>query len=132
MLEVYTCHKVKELGQFDDVISGLEIGGLEIGGLEIGGEDTGLHSGFDCILTKGLSTLFVECRSGADARICKSEFADFAKRCGINAQAVLVSEAQTAPSQDPDVITVWKQSEIDAIGETLLEIINGEYTPIKE
>ena len=56
MLEVYTYHKVKELGRFDDVVSSFEIDW----------EGTDVKSEFDCILTKGFRTLFVECKARLD------------------------------------------------------------------
>lgn len=137
MLEVYTYHKVKELGYFDDVVSSFEIDW----------EGTGAKSEFDCILTKGFRTLFVECKARSDI---EQEFyfrlASLAKKFGINATAVLVADTQEKSFYDNapinamqrkrgsmmDVVTVWKSDEINDIGHTLLRIINGNYVGEEE
>lgn len=132
MLEVYTYHKVKELGRFDDVVSSFEIDW----------EGTDVKSEFDCILTKGFRTLFVECKARLDI---EQEFyykiAELKDQFGINATAVLVADTQEKPfySSAPvnamqrrrgnmmDVVTIWKPDEINNIGHTLLKVINGTY-----
>lgn len=130
ILEVYTYHKAKELGQFDDVVSGFE---LEWEGTEVKNE-------FDCVLTKGFRTLFVECKARPDI---DQEFyfklAGLVKQFGINATAVLIADTQERGQQAQrnavqrmrgsmmDVVTVWKPEEIRDIGHTLLRIINGTY-----
>lgn len=137
MLEVYTYHKVKELGKFDDVISSFE--------LDWEGKD--VKSEFDCILTKGFRTLFVECKARSDI---EQEFyfklSSLAKQFGINATAVLVADTQEKSFYDNapvnamqrrrgnmmDVVTIWKPDEISNIGHTLLKIINGKYVSEEE
>ena len=132
MLEVYTYHKVKELGRFDDVVSSFEIDW----------EGTDVKSEFDCILTKGFRTLFVECKARLDI---EQEFyykiAELKAQFGINATAVLVADTQEKPfyTSAPvnamqrrrgnmlDVVTIWKPNEINNIGHTLLKVINGTY-----
>ena len=132
MLEVYTYHKVKELGRFDDVVSSFEIDW----------EGTDVKSEFDCILTKGFRTLFVECKARLDI---EQEFyykiAELKDQFGINATAVLVADTQEKPfyTSAPvnamqrrrgnmlDVVTIWKPDEINNIGHTLLKVINGTY-----
>ena len=132
MLEVYTYHKVKELGRFDDVVSSFEIDW----------EETDVKSEFDCILTKGFRTLFVECKARLDI---EQEFyykiAELKDQFGINATAVLVADTQEKPfyTSTPvnamqrrrgnmmDVVTIWRPDEINNIGHTLLKVINGTY-----
>lgn len=137
MLEIYTYHKVKELGKFDDVVSGFEIDW----------EDTAVKSEFDCILTKGFRTLFVECKARSDI---EQEFyfklASLAEQFGINATAVLVADTQERSFYDNapinamqrkrgsmmNVVTIWKPDEISNIGHTLLKVINGTYVSEEE
>lgn len=132
MLEVYTYHKIKELGRFDDVVSSFEIDW----------EGTDVKSEFDCILTKGFRTLFVECKARTDI---EQEFyfklASLADQFGINATAVLIADTQEKSFYDNapvnaiqrrrgsmmDVVTIWKSDEINNIGHTLLRVINGNY-----
>lgn len=137
LLEVYTYHKVKELGQFDDVVSGFEIDW----------EGTDVKSEFDCVVTKGFRTLFVECKARTDI---EQDFyfrlAKLRDQFGINASAVLVADTQERSFYDNapvnamqrkrggmmDVVTIWKPGEIDDIGRTLLRVINGTYEPEEE
>lgn len=137
MLEVYTYHKVKELGRFDDVVSSFEIDW----------EGTDVKSEFDCILTKGFRTLFVECKARTDI---EQEFyfklASLAEQFGINATAVLIADTQEKSFYDNapinalqrkrgsmmDVVTIWKPDEINNIGHTLLKVINGTYVSEEE
>lgn len=137
ILEVYTYHKVKELGQFDDVVSSFEI--------DWGGTD--VRSKFDCFLTKGFRTLFVECKVRPNI---EQEFyfklANSVEKFGINATAVLIADTQEKSFYDNasvdamqrkcgnmlDVVTIWKPDEINNIGYTLLKIINGSYMSAEE
>lgn len=132
MLEVYTYHKIKELGRFDDVVSSFEIDW----------EGTDVKSEFDCILTKGFQTLFVECKARTDI---EQEFyfklASLADQFGINATAVLIADTREKSFYDNapvnamerrrgrkmNVVTIWKSDEINNIGHTLLKVINGNY-----
>lgn len=137
MLEVYTYHKVKELGKFDDVVSGFEIDR----------EGTGVKSEFDCILTKGFRTLFVECKARSDIeQEIYFRLAGLAEQFGINATAVLIADTQEKNFYDNapvnamqrkrgsmlDVVTIWKPDEINNIGHTLLKVINGTYVSAEE
>ena len=132
MLEVYTYHKVKELGEFDDVVSSFEIDW----------EDTEVKNELDCIITKGFRTVFIECKARTDI---EQEFyykiGRLADEFGINPTAVLIADTQERSFYDNapvnamqrkrgemmDIITIWKKEEIDNIGDTLLRIVNGEY-----
>ena len=136
MLEIYTYHRVKEL-EFDDVVSSFEIDW----------QGTEVKSEFDCIVTKGFRTLFIECKARSDI---EQEFyyklACLAKQFGINATAVLIADTQEKNFYDNapintmqrkrgnmmGVVTIWKQDEINDIGHTLLNIINGDYVHEEE
>ena len=127
MLEVYTYHKSKETGAFDDIRSSFEIDW----------EKSLASNEFDCILTKGFSALFVECKATRDI---KTEFyTKLSRLCelfGINAKAVLVADTQdtvdTKPLNDAkkgqgealDVITISNRADIGNIGNVLLSLIN--------
>ena len=105
MLKIYTYHKIKDCGYFDDVVSGL---GIEWQGTEVKSE-------FDCILTKEFRTLFIECRAQAD----------MAHQFGINATAVLVADTEGESHSENvpaniinrkrgrmmDVVTIWRSEE---------------------
>ncbi len=132
MLEIYTYHKVKELGQFDDVVCNYEVNW----------EGTKVKSEFDCIITKNFSSLFVECK--ACSHIQQNYYykiAELKNKFGINATAVLIADTQEKSFYDTvpvnsmqcirgdkmNVVTIRKPEEIENIGNTLLHIINREY-----
>lgn len=132
MLEVYTYHKIKELGRFDDVVSSFEIDW----------ENTEIKSEFDFILTKGFRTLFVECKARSDiGQEFYYKLSSLAQQFGINATAVLIADTEERSYYDNapvncmqrkrgnmmNIVTVWKSDEISNIGHTLLKIINGTY-----
>ena len=132
LLEIYTYHEAKASGGFDDIVSSFEI---DWGGTEIKNE-------FDCILTRGFRTLFVECKART---ALEQEFyfklSSLAEQFGINASAVLVVDTQEKNFPDiaaanalqrkrgsmMNVVTVWKPDEISDIGHTLLRIADGTY-----
>lgn len=132
ILEIYVYHKAKETGVFDDVVSSFELDWAQ--------ED--VKNEFDCILTKGFCTLFVECKARP---VIDQDYyfklSCLAKKFGIHAKAVLIADTQERDWQDSsavnrvqrkrgamlDVITIWKPIEIGNIGSTLLNIINGGY-----
>ncbi len=128
ILEVYTYHKVKELGWFDDVVSGVEIDR----------DDSSMTSVPDCILTKGFRTLLVWC--SAEPGIEQDTYDRITKimdEFGINATAVLITDTWEESSCDSafvnairikedsmkDVETIWEPDEISDIGHTLLRVI---------
>ena len=149
ILEVYIYHKVKECGYFDDVVSSFEIDWEEIRSRSKveeapnGEAEEDPKSEIDCILTKGFRTLFIECKAQKDI---KQDFYykmfTLADKFGINATAVLIADTREQSHYDSapvnemqrkrggmlDIVTIWKQKEIDDIGNTLMSIINGNYT----
>ena len=137
ILEVYTYHKAKALGTFDDVVSGFEIDW----------EGTGVTSEFDCILTKGFQALFVECKARPDIdQDYYFKLSQLAEQFGINATAVLIADTQEQSHYDNapvnamqrkrgkmmDVVTIWKHNEINEIDKTLLKILEGTYVSTEE
>lgn len=128
MLEVYTYHKAKESGAFDDIRSSFEIDW----------ENSLATNEFDCVLTKGFSAIFVECKA---TRNIKTEFytkiSRLAEVFGINAKVVLIADTQdstdTAPlntiqrghGEQLDVITISDRKDIGNIGMKLLSIIQA-------
>ena len=126
MLEIYTYHKAKETGAFDDIRSSFEIDW----------ENSIAKNEFDCVLTRGFSSLFIECKATRDI---KSDFYSkihtLAEFFGINAKVVLVADTQdddnTAVTNEMqrergkqlEVITVSDRTSIGNIGQTLLKII---------
>lgn len=132
ILEVYTYHKAKEIGEFNDVVSSFEIDW----------QNTDVKNEFDCILTKGFRTLFVECKARPEIeQDFYFKIACLTKQFGINATAVLIADTQEGKVYDKtiinamqrehgnmmNVITVWEPAEIGNIGHILLKIINGTY-----
>ncbi len=134
ILEIYVYHKAREAGIFDDVISSLEIKW---------GQSLNIKNEFDCVLTKGFRTLFVECK--ARNVLEQGMFNQVAglSRLGINVIPVLVAdtggieEGRAAKinrdmrerGRELGIVTVWKMNEIENIGVVLSRIINGTYTP---
>lgn len=133
MLEVYTFHKLKQVNQFDDVVSSYEIAW----------NDSGIKNEFDCIVTKGMKMLFVECK--ARTKLDQNfyyKLAELNKRFGINAKAVLVADTREDLSDRnteendinrergdllvDEVITISDVNEIDDIGNTLLRVIEQD------
>ena len=132
ILEVYTYHKIKEFGKFDDVVSSFEIDW----------EGTDVRNEFDCILTKGFRTLFVECKARPNlSQDFYHKLKSLTEQFGINAKAVLVIDTQEKSFYDSTsenskqiergrmmgIETIWKPEEIKDIGYTLLKVINGTY-----
>ncbi len=125
LLEVYLYHNVRECGAFDDAASGFE--------LEYGSPDAGRIP--CCILTKGFRTMIAACASNpADPDAVCSRLAQWAKESGINAAAVLVDDSPAARTRGTrsGVITICDPDQIEAIGSTLLEVIDGSDHPPQE
>ena len=127
LLEIYVYHKCLENYIFNDIA----------GSYEICWNNTEVRSEFDCILTSGYRSLFVECKS---RNVIEQDFyfklSALAEKFGINAQAVLIAdtrvknqnvkktnEIQILRGDMLDVITINDTKEIDDIGNTLAKII---------
>lgn len=129
ILEVYTYHKIKELGQFDDVVSSCEIQW----------QDSEVTNEFDCIMTKGFKTIIVECKARRDIeQNFYYKLLVLSQKFGIHPTVVLIADTQEVNNVSAhnamqrergsmmDVVTIWKPQEITAIGQTLLAIANSE------
>lgn len=130
MLEVYTYHKAKETGRFDDIRSSFEIDW----------ERSLATNEFDCVLTKGFSVLFVECKATREIKTTfYMKISSLVQHFGINATAVLLADTQDTPESAPlnaiqrehgeqfGVVTISDRKEIENIGNVLESIINGTY-----
>ncbi|MCI8483000.1 MAG: DUF1887 family protein [Lachnospiraceae bacterium] len=131
MLEIYVYHKIRESGIFDDVMSSFEIE------WEQNPEN---KNEFDCILTKGFQTVFVECKA---VKMMKQDYyyklKVLAEQFGINVIIVMLRETQEKSYYDTaklnknqedrgrelNVITIREQEEIEHIDETLQKIVEG-------
>ncbi len=130
ILEIYVYHKAKDSGAFDDIRSGYEINW----------EDKDIQSEFDCILTKGFSTIFVECKAVYELdQDYYYKLKSLTDRFGVNAKAVIVADTNENYRSNPEndvqrergrmigVFTIWKADEISNIDMTLTKILKGTY-----
>lgn len=132
IFEIYVYHQLKEYGKFDDVVSGYEISW----------KGSNITNEFDCIVTKGFSSLFVECKMRPELdQNYYFKISSLARQFGINAKAVLLADTQekdfydTAKVNDMqrqrgrmmDVVTVYRQKDIENIGKTFMKILNGNF-----
>ena len=130
ILEIYTYHKARETGFFDDLNSSLEI---------LWENETAKNE-VDLIATKGLNSLFIECKA---TKWLENDFYSkikgIADTFGINSKTVLIGDTQDTPETSAKnqkcrdfgkikgVITVSDRNDIENIGETLVKIMKGEY-----
>ena len=139
MLEVYVYHKTKNLNlmqdgdRFDDIVSGYEISW----------EDPRITNEIDCIITKGFTMLFIECKARRDlSQDFYNKLYALSAKFGINVKTILISDTneknesslnaeqnmvERTRGKEMNIITVWRQDEIDNIGQTLKEISDGTY-----
>ena len=128
MLEVYVYHRARELGQFDDVA----------GSYEVYWDGSDVMSEFDCVITKGFRTLFIECKARHDLdQSYYYRLKELKDTFGIHATAVLIADTKEKDSglnrphrergEKMDVVTIYRQNEIEQIGDTLLQILEGTY-----
>lgn len=132
ILEVYVYHKVKDSGKFDDVVSSYEINW----------EETEIKNEFDCILTKGFQSIFVECKAKKNIEADDyTKLDSLTNHFGINVKKVLIADTwdEEHPYYDDakankrqmergkmlGIETIWKRNEIENISETLLQILEG-------
>lgn len=130
ILEIYVYHKIVASGKFDDVTCDCE---------NFWSDDTDVKSEFDCVLTKGFQSIFIECK----ARY-KTEQDFYYKldsligKFGINGKGILVTDTLEIRGPNPEnatqrqrgeflgIQTIWKPDEIDDIDKKLLEILQDE------
>lgn len=131
ILEVYIYHSAKNIGEFDDVVSNFEVE-WERKEADI----ANLKNEFDCIITKGFETLFIECKM---RKKINSDFyyrlSTLAAQFGINAKVILVTDAQENEINNINenlgnqlgIITISNSKEIEDIGKILCKIVSGNY-----
>ncbi|MBQ3565815.1 MAG: serine/threonine protein kinase [Oscillospiraceae bacterium] len=126
LLEVYVYHKAKETGKYNDIRSGFEINW----------ENDVASNEFNCVLTKGLNSLFIECKATNNLRSdYYTKLYALADKFGINATVVLIAdtldndntgainEKMRKTGEGFDIITLSDRADIDNIGEKLLGIL---------
>ena len=125
ILEIYVYHKIAASGLFDDVTCSCEISWA-------GGEFEP-KSEFDCALTKGFQSIFIECKARNEIeQEVYYRLRALADKFGVNVKAVLVTdtmydskEIQRQRGELLDIPTIWKPEELDALDETLLKILQS-------
>ena len=126
ILEIFTYHKARATGQFDDIRAGFEIDW----------EKVNAKNEFDCILTKGFSTLFMECKATKEMKWeYYTKIESLSRHFGINVKIVIVADTQdTADSKafnetyydrgrQINVITISESDDIKNIGNVLLNLM---------
>lgn len=129
ILELYVYHKLKD-SYFDDVVSGYEVSW----------QNSSVRNEFDCIVTKGFSSLFIECK--ARSTLSQDHYfklAGLTQQFGVNARAILVADTRERTERSTvndmqrnrgkmmGIITIWKEDEIENIDHTLLSVLDGTY-----
>lgn len=137
LLEVYVYHKLKNSGSFDDIVSGYEV---RWEGSEVKNE-------FDCLVTKGFQTFFIECKARTKIEAdFYYKLANLTEQFGINPIPVLITDTGDKHLQyennrvennkmqiargdmmEEKVVTIWKEDDIQNIDKTLKNILNGRY-----
>lgn len=128
MLEIYVYHKARETGAFDDIRSSFEIDWA----------NSLATNEFDCVLTKGYSALFIECKATRDIKTdFYTKLSTLVRKFGINAKAVLIADTQDTPDSAPineiqkekgeqfDIVTISDRRDIINIGNTLLKLLEN-------
>lgn len=126
MLEVYVYHKIIETRAFDDVVSNLIVNW------------EGTENEFDCVLTKGFNSVFIECK--AKSKIEQDHYyklKELSEYFGINPTAVLIADTedydkkwysanndvQEKRGKALNVITIRNKEDIENIGEVIVKKI---------
>ena len=132
MLEIYTYHKVRETGFFDDIKSSLEI---------MWSQETAKNE-LDLVVTKGFCSLFIECKATWKLENnFYSKLNNIAAHFGVNTKMVLIGDTLEVPGsvtasdneacrnygKDFGIITISDRKEIENIGEVLVKVMKGEY-----
>lgn len=129
VLEIFVYHSLIASGLYDDVSCGCEISWA----------NSDARNEFDCLVTKGFQTIFIECKA---RRKIEQEFYfklnELTRQFGVNARAVLiadtrekgweefaqVNENQRRRGEIMGVSTIWRTEEINDISSTLHKLLN--------
>ena len=125
ILEIYVYHKIAASGLFDDVTCSCEISWVD-GAIEPKSE-------FDCALTKGFQTIFIECKARNEIeQEVYYRLRALTDKFGINAKAVLITdtmydskEIQRQRGEQLDIPTIWQIEELNALDEALMKILQS-------
>lgn len=132
ILEIYTYHKARETGFFDDIKSSLEI---------MWSGETAKNE-LDLVATKGFCSLFIECKATLKLENeFYSKLNNIAAHFGVNSKMVLIGDTQEIPNsvtasdneacrsygKDLGIITISDRKKIENIGEVLVRVMKGEY-----
>ena len=131
LLEVFVYHKLVASGLADDISCGCEIFW----------SNSDANNEFDCILTKGFRTIFIECK----ARInLEQDFyfklSGLAKQFGVNAKAVLIADTQEKSGSEQmqsnemqrmrgeqlDIVTIYEKDDINKIDVILKRLLEED------
>ena len=125
VLEIHVYQKLRQSGLFDDVVSSYEVNW----------KGTKVRNEFDCVMTSGFRTWFVECK--AQTKVDQGVYeklANLTRNFGINATAILIMDgggtnlpAQKERGDLMNVVTVSDPGEIARIDRTLEQIMQGTY-----
>ncbi len=123
ILEVYIYHKLKSCGYFDDIRSSFEINW----------ENNFSKNEFDCIVTKGFSTVFIECKATGELSLdYYTKLFALSNTFGINMTAVIVADCieneenqqLIEHGEDFNIITISGKN-IKNVSSIVLEILNN-------
>ncbi len=123
ILEVYVYHKLKKCGYFDDIRSSFEINW----------ENNFSKNEFDCIVTKGFSTVFIECKATGELSLdYYTKLFALSNTFGINMTAVIIAdcidneenEQLIEHGEDFNIITISGR-EITNVCNKVLDILNN-------
>lgn len=128
ILEIYVYHKLLASGLFDDISCGCVITW----------QDTDATNEFDCLLTKGFNSYFIECKArSALLQDFYYKLNSLVQQFGINAKAIMIAdtlerqgdvlsnanEIQSRRGELQNVLTIRQAREIDAIDETIFSTL---------
>ncbi|MBR2732966.1 MAG: DUF1887 family protein, partial [Selenomonadaceae bacterium] len=129
VLEIFVYHSLIASGLFDDVSCGCEISWA----------DSDARNEFDCLVTKGFQTVFIECKARRELdQNFYYKLNELTRQFGVNARAVLiadtrekgweefaqVNETQRQRGEMLNIATIWRADEINNIASTLHKLLS--------
>lgn len=129
VLEIFVYHSLIASGLFDDVSCGCEISWA----------NSNAKNEFDCLVTKGFQTVFIECKARREIeQNFYYKLNELTQQFGVNARAVLiadtrekgweefaqVNETQRQRGEMLNVATIWRAEEINNVASTLHKILS--------
>lgn len=116
IIEIYTYHKAKETGYFDDIRCSSEID-MPFNTAE---------NSFDFVMTKGFSSLFVQCVTDNNSAEQRKRMNEVSEQYGINAVTAIITDETIVPDaksskKSDNVVNI---SDVTDIGKKLIGIIS--------